>query len=133
MKRVKYMVQEVTVANGTAADTTTLDNFNPDQDYKFITGVDIQISGATGDIEGGAHVNIGLRDAKGDIHELCHMNNWISGTNVPPDMRFKSLRIPIDGTLIKCLVQNPVLSTAEYKIQFIFRLEDDLVRMANVN
>lgn len=127
------MIKEVTIANATAADTVTIDHFEPDRDYGFITGMDVQLSGSTGDVEGGNHVNIGLSDSKGDIHELAHMNNFICSTSVPPDMRFKSLRIPIDGSLIKCKVQNPVLSTAEYKVQFIFRLEDDLVKVANIN
>lgn len=127
------MIKEVTIANATAAGTITIDNFEPDRDYKSITGLDVQLAGITGAVQGGAHVNVGLADNKGDIHELAHMNNFISSTSVPPDMRFKSLHIPIDGSLIKCKVENPVLSTAEYKVQFIFRLEDEYVRVANVN
>lgn len=127
------MTKEVVIANATAAGTITIDNFEPDRDYKFITGVDVQLSGDTGAVEGGEHVNVGLSDSKGDIHELAHMNNFISGINVPPDLRFKSLSIPIDGSLIKCKVENPVLASAEYKLQFIFRLEDDMAKVANIN
>lgn len=127
------MTQEVVIPIGTAADTITIENFVPDRDYKVITGLDVQLSGVTGAVEGGEHVNVGLSDSKGDIHELAHMNNFISGINVPPDMRFKSLNIPIDGSMIKCKVENPVVAAAEYKLQFIFRLEDDFVRVANVN
>lgn len=131
-KRIKYMVKSVTIPNATAANTVTRDTFLPDQDYKFITGVRAFI-GTPGSIQGGTFVNLELKDSKGDVIELTHMNGWIPDQSVPMSERWRELAIPIDGSRLKLAVENPTLSTAEYKIQFEFRLEDEYVKVANID
>lgn len=131
-KRIKYMVKELTVLNASIADFFTRDTFLPDTDYKWITGVRAFI-GAPGSIQGGTFVNLELKDNSGDIIELTHMDGWMVSQAVPMSDRWREVAIRIDGKQLKLAVQNPVLATADYKIQFEFRLEDELVTIANID
>lgn len=129
------MTKVLTIANGTAANTVTRDTFDPDRDFKFIVGFRAFIGGV-GSVQGGNHVLLAISDSKGDIIQDSHSDGWIPDKSVPLDERwftFKKGGIPIDGSLLKLAVTNPVLSTGEYEVRFEFLLADDLVKFANVN
>jgi hypothetical protein len=131
-KRIKYMSLTVPVPNACAANTVTPGNFKPDKDYKMITGVRAFI-GEPGSVQGGTFVLLSLIDSKGVIHDPSHSNGWIPSQDCNMNDRWKEITIPIDGSIIQCLVKNGTLSTATYDIIFEFRLEDELVQIANVN
>lgn len=131
-KKIKYMSKTVRVNNALAADSNSSLNFIPDKDYAFVTGVRAYY-GTPGSIQGGTHILLSITNSNGDIIEPSHQDGWIASTAVPMDQRWRELEQPIDGSAIKCTVNNPTLSTALYDIIFEFRLEDELVKFANVN
>ena len=130
-KRNKYQVVLVTVLNATAAGTLIEGLVRPDPDYGFVNGVAVSI-GNPGSIQGGSYVDVGLRDSTGFIHDDCHMENWQANAGVSPKQKFKDILVPCDGRNIFARVTTNTLSTAQYQIQFIFRLVDTLEVIARV-
>lgn len=121
----------VTILNATAAGTLVEALVRPDPDYGFVNGVAVSI-GTPGTIQGGTYVDVGLRDSTGLIHDDCHIENWQANAGVSPNQKFKDILVPCDGRNIFARVTPAVLSTAQYQIQFIFRLVDTLEIVARV-
>lgn len=124
-RRPKYQILLVTVPNATPATTLIENNIRLDPDFKFCTGVAVSI-GSPGTLQGPSYVDIGLRDSVGMVHDDCHIENWQASSAVRPDWKFKTFKIPTDGRNVFARVTTPALTTAQFQIQFIFRLEDSL-------
>lgn len=129
-RRPKYQILLVTVPNAAAAGTLVENFVRLDPDYAFCTGVAVSI-GTPGTLQGPSYVDIGLRDLVGMIHDDCHIENWQASAAVRPDWKFKTVKIPCDGRNVFGRVTTPALTTAQFQIQFIFRVEDSLEVVAS--
>lgn len=130
-KDPKYVTLEVTIGNAVAAETITPKVLpNPDKEYKYITGVWVEVATLPG---GNTYVKAGVRDnIKGDRIDPAPSNLLNANSSVEPDKKFMPLRIKNDGRTITALVVNPVLTTdALGKVVFVFRLENIEERIAN--
>ena len=124
-KRIKTQVVVVTVPNNSPAGVPVEASITLDKAYDSCTGLGVSIGqGFAG--SGNNYVDIGLRDAYGQIEDDQHMEAFQASSGVAPDQKLKSLLIKNNNQVIYARVIPPVLTTSQFTVQFRFRLEDTM-------
>jgi hypothetical protein len=130
-KRIKTQVLVVTVPNGSPAGVPVEGNITLDKAYDSATGLGVSIgNGFAG--SGNTYVDIGLRDAYGQIEDDQHMEAFQANAGVAPDQKLKSLLIKNTNQVIYARVIPTVVTTSQFTVQFRFRLEDTMEVVARV-
>lgn len=127
-KKAKYQTVLVTIPNTATPGAVIEQSLKLDQDYSHCTGIAVSIAGTLSTMN---YVDVGVRSPYGVEHDPCHIENWQASSGVEPNKKFKDFRIKTDGRLTYAQVIPPSTPAAQVQIQFIFRLEDDLVEVAN--
>lgn len=131
-KRIKYEAVIVTIPNasvfGNVVEPST--SYKPDQDYRFITGV----WGKVMNLANQPYIDLQLRDTQGNLIIDPHDSEaWRGGENVAPADKFREILMPITGGIVKpgAIAPGPANPNADIVVQFVFRLEDELIEIAS--
>jgi len=119
-KEVRFVKQDVVVANGTTATTLEF-NIQLPKEFLQCTGIAIvQIS------DGGlSRYNIGIKDYEG--HELVQKQDrvlFLAAIDVPPNQRFRS-DMPFDITpqQSSVMIETVATTTTDLRLQVVWRCE----------
>lgn len=123
-KRFRYQTVLVTVPNASAAGGVVTNTITLDKSYDKCTGLAVSI-GSGFAASGNTYVDCGLTDPYGTIFDDVHMEQFQASSGVAPDQKFLSTAIKNSNQLLTCRVIPPILTTAQFTVQFRFRLEDD--------
>ena len=126
-KRIKQQTVTLNIPTTATPGAVIEQSIKLDQDYSHATGLAVSVEGTLSSL---THVNIGLRSPYGQELDPAHIENYQANASVNPNDKFKNIRIKTDGRLTYCQVIPPAAPVAAVNIQFIFRLEDDLVEIA---
>jgi len=130
-KRIKTQVLVVNVPNASPAGVPVEGFLTLDKAYDSCTGLGVSLGdGFAG--SGNDYVDVGLRDAYGQIEDDCHMEAYQADAGVPPDQKLKSLLIKNNNQVIYARVIPSANVTAQFTVQFRFRLEDTMEVVARV-
>lgn len=130
-KRTKVQVIVVTVPNASPAGVPVENGAPLDKAYDSCTGLGVSIgNGFAG--SGNTYVDVGLRDAYGQIEDDQHMEAFQASSAVAPDEKFKTVLIKNNNQIVTARVIPSVLTTSQFTVQFRFRLEDTMEVVARV-
>ncbi len=117
---IKYQTKDITIATGSAAQATDYD-VELDKGYRFVTGVVVSEK-TNGGI---SSYDIGLSDDTNTYHHLTDKSDWIPGSGLPLDQRYKSISIINGGQAVKIRVKPDAVVVSPLRIQVTFRLQKE--------
>lgn len=129
LRKAKYQVVTVVVPTTAVPGQVIEQQIRLDQDYSKAIGVSVSVEGTLSSL---THVDVGLRSPYGTEHDPAHIENWQANAAVAPNQKFKEINIKTDGRFTYCQVIPPAAPSAIVRIQFIFKLVDDLEVIASI-
>lgn len=116
MQKLRYLAVDVRIpagSNGTITHPVELDPA-----YNYCNGIAVYEK-SNGGISG---YNIALADDQKVFHDFTDSKDWMPGTNVAPDERYKSIDIENAKQRFKIRIDLDAQLVSELRFQVVFRL-----------
>ena len=122
-----YQVIDVTVANGTLADSLNEQSVTLNQAYNKIVGIAYHEITAGGQAN---NYNVGARSKRFTWVELVNINNWNANTGVGPMQKFRKVNIGYgEGDKFFAQITPNAALTSDLTGQMVLILERDLTEL----
>ncbi|MFO0414910.1 MAG: hypothetical protein ACK52I_22280 [Pseudomonadota bacterium] len=123
LRKTKYQVVTVTIPTTATPGNVIEEGIVLDKDFSHCDGVAVSVEGTLSTL---SHVNVGVRDSYATLHDDVHIEQFQASSAVAPNEKFKDLFSVTDGRRVVARVTPPAAPAAQVRIQFTFRLRDDL-------
>lgn len=130
-RKTRVQVLVVTVPNASPAGLPIEGQITLDKAYNSCKGVAVSIGNGFA-ASGNTYVDTGLRDAYGTIVDDQHMEALQANAGVRPDDKYLTIDVKNNNQLLFGRVTPPILTTAQFTVQFRFLLTDDNEVLARV-